>query len=141
MGKTVSIIYTVKMDDGTMIDTSEGREPLVFTIGDGDIIKGMEEAVKGMKIGEKKTFSVAPKDAYGEHDPNFVKELPRRLFPADMPIEVGSQMAATNADGIEIPFCVMNVTGDMIVADFNHVLAGKTLNFDIEIVDISESAS
>jgi len=139
MGKTVSLMYTVKLDDGTVIDSSEGREPLVFTLGDGDIIKGMEQAVKGMKIGEKKSFSVAPKDAYGEHDPNFVKELPRRLFPADMQIEIGSQLAATNTDGIEIPFCVTDMSDDNIVADFNHVLAGKTLNFDIEIVDISET--
>ena len=139
IGKTVSLKYVVKLEDGTIIDASEDSAPLVFTIGDPNIIPGMIDAVIGLKEGDSKSFSVAPKDAYGEHDPSFVRELPRNLFPDDMQIAVGDQLAAINNNGQEIPFTVMEASEAMILADFNHILAGKTLLFDVEIIEVTES--
>ncbi|MFA6449956.1 MAG: peptidylprolyl isomerase [bacterium] len=140
IGKTVSLQYVVKLDDGIVIDQSDAENPLVFTIGDPNIIPGMVEAVVGMKEGEKKSFSVTPENAYGAKDPNFIRELPRNLFPDDMDIKVDDQLAAINKEGQEIPFCVVETNETMILADFNHPLAGKTLHFDIEIVEVTESA-
>jgi FKBP-type peptidyl-prolyl cis-trans isomerase 2 len=139
IGRTVSLKYVVKMEDGTVIDSCEASNPLVFTIGDPNIIPGMVDAVMGMKEGETKSFSVEPKDAYGEHDPSFVHEIPRSLFDGDMNIEIGDQLAAINKDGQEIPFTVIEINEAVIMADFNHMLAGKTLLFDIEIIAVTES--
>ena len=139
IGKTVSLKYVVKLEDGTIIDSCEDSSPLVFTIGDPNIIPGMIEAVLGLNEGDKKSFSVEPKDAYGEHDAAFVRELPRSLFPDDMNIGIGDQLAAINKSGQEIPFTVIELSDTAILADFNHILAGKTLFFDVEIIDVTES--
>jgi len=141
IGKTVSLKYIVKLDDGTIVDESEDAAPLLFTIGDPNIIPGMVDAVLGLQEGDKKSFSVEPKDAYGEHDSDFVRDLPRNLFPDDMKICVGDQLAAINKNNQEIPFTVVEISNDMIIADFNHILAGKTLHFDIEIIAVTETMS
>jgi FKBP-type peptidyl-prolyl cis-trans isomerase 2 len=140
IGKTVTLKYIVKLDDGTVIDKAEDSTPLVFTIGDPNIISGMVDAVLGLKEGDTKSFSVEPKDAYGEHDPAFVRELPRKLFPEDINICEGDQLAAINKNGQEIPFTVIEIRAAAILADFNHILAGKTLHFDIEIISVTETA-
>lgn len=141
VGKTVSMKYVVKLDDGTVIDKCDESTPFVFTVGDPNVIQGMADAVCGLTEGDKKEFSIEPAQAYGEHEPGLVREIPRNLFDEDMEFKIGDQLEAIHKNGQAIPFIVMEVKPQTIIADFNHMLAGKTLYFEVEILDITESVS
>lgn len=136
-GDTVHIHYTGTLEDGTQFDSSAGREPLEFTVGGGQVIPGFDQAVEGMAIGESKTVNIAPEHAYGEHHAQMVQEVPKSALPDDMEPEVGQALSARNQDGQELRLVVTEVKDDAIVVDGNHPLAGKTLNFDIELVKIA----
>ncbi len=135
-GDTVAVNYTGKLDDGTVFDTSSGREPLEFTIGSGQVIPGFEEAVIGMSPGDKKTASLAPEQAYGARHEELVITLGRDQVPEGMPITVGQRLSLRSPDNRELPVVVTEVAEDTITLDANHPLAGKTLHFDIELVAI-----
>lgn len=141
VGKTVVMKYIVKLEDGTVVDKCDESTPFVFTVGDTNIIPGMSEAVNGLTEGDKKEFRVEPMQAYGEHEPDLVREIPRSIFNDDMEFNIGDQLEAIHKNGQAIPFTVVEVGPETIVADFNHVLAGKALVFEIEILDITESVS
>lgn len=134
-GDTISVHYTGKYQNGVVFDTSEGQSPLVFTVGAGQLIPGFDTGVIGMQLGEKKTITIPPKDAYGDHRDDFVVELPRNEIPPDVHIEVGAILRMRNDAGQPIPVVVTEVTDDFVQLDVNHPLAGKTLVFDIEIVE------
>jgi FKBP-type peptidyl-prolyl cis-trans isomerase SlyD len=137
-GSMVSLSYCVKIDEGKIVDESAAGKPLVFTVGESDVIPGLTVQIIGMKKGEKKSFQVEPREAYGEHDPEYVRSLPLKLFPQEIQIKPGDMLTASTKDGQQIPFAVVEIREDSIVADFNHVLAGKTLFFDVEIIDIRD---
>jgi len=138
MGSTVTLAYTVKTEDGGWIDAACTEKPLVFTVGESDIIPGMIHNAIGMKKGEKKSFRVDPPDAYGERNPLFVRALPRKLFPDSLDIIPGDVLSASTRDGQKLPLTVLEVGTDTVTVDFNHPLAGKALFFDIEIIDVKD---
>ncbi|MBJ3762428.1 peptidylprolyl isomerase [Maribius pontilimi] len=135
-GDTISMHYSGSLPDGTQFDSSEGRAPLEFTLGSGMIIPGLDSAIAGMEVGDKKTVTVAPDDAYGAHDPNRVQAVPRDQFPDDLPTEPGTQLQMQTPDGQAVPVMVADATETEVTLDANHPLAGKDLTFAVEIVAI-----
>ncbi|MEO6328824.1 MAG: peptidylprolyl isomerase [Ginsengibacter sp.] len=135
-GDKVKVHYTGKLTNGEQFDSSTGRAPLEFTVGGGQMIKGFDDAMPGMSIGEKKTVNISPEEAYGPKNEEAVIEFPRKNVPADMPLEVGMQLELRNEDGQPFPVVVADIKEDIIVLDANHSLAGKELVFDIELVEI-----
>jgi peptidylprolyl isomerase len=136
-GDSVKVHYTGKLVDGEKFDSSEGREPLAFTVGAGQMIKGFDAAIPGMNVGDKKTINIPAADAYGETDPQAVIEFPKENVPADMKLEPGMQLELRNEHGQPVPVIVVEVKDEVIVLDANHFLAGKDLVFDIELVEIT----
>ena len=135
-GDVVRVHYTGKLTSGEEFDSSVGREPLEFTVGAGMMIKGFDDAMPGMAIGEKKTINISPDEAYGEKSEDAIIEFPKENIPADMKIEPGMAFQLSNHDGSRFPVVVIEVKDDVIVLDANHALAGKELVFDIELVEI-----
>jgi peptidylprolyl isomerase len=135
-GNTVKVHYTGKLDDGSVFDSSEGREPLEFTIGEGRVIKGFEEAVVGSSLGEKKSATIPSDQAYGPHMPEMVVEVDRSNLPPDVAPEVGDQLEMHTASGQPVVVTVTEVSEESVTLDANHPLAGRDLTFDIEVVEI-----
>ena len=135
-GDLVRVHYTGTLISGEKFDSSEGREPLEFTVGAGQMIKGFDAAMPGMTVGEKKTINIAPADAYGEKNEDAIIEFPANQVPADMKLEIGMQLQLSDQAGNPIPVVVAEIKQDVIVFDANHFLAGKELIFDVELVEI-----
>jgi peptidylprolyl isomerase len=135
-GDTVRVHYTGKLTSGEQFDSSAGREPLEFEVGAGMMIKGFDEAVVGMAIGDKKTITLQPTDAYGERHEEMIIEFPRTNFPDDMTPEAGMQLMMNNNAGQQFPVTITEVREEVVVLDGNHMLAGKELVFDIEMMEI-----
>lgn len=135
-GDTVRVHYTGKLTTGETFDSSTGREPLEFEVGAGMMIKGFDDAVIDMIIGDKKTVNILPADAYGERNDQMVIDFPRSNFPDDMVPEVGMQLMMNNNAGQQFPVTIVEVGDEVVVLDANHMLAGKELVFDIEMVEI-----
>ena len=135
-GDVVKVHYTGKLTTGEQFDSSAGREPLEFTVGAGQMIKGFDAAMPGMTIGEKKTINIAPEDAYGPRSEEAIIQFPRENVPADMQLELGMTLTLSNQMGQPFPVVVVEIKDDVIVLDANHFLAGQELVFDIELVEI-----
>lgn len=135
-GDTVRVHYTGRLDDGTVFDSSRGREPLEFTIGSGSVIPGFEQAVVGMAPGESKRETVPADQAYGAYDENLVFQVGRDGLPDDLEPEVGQELAARTEAGQIMRLTVREVDEAGVTLDANHPLAGKDLTFDIELVEI-----
>ena len=135
-GNTVSIHYTGRLEDGTVFDSSEGRDPLTFTVGAGQVIPGFEEAVLGLEPGQKGTTKIAPKDGYGAPDPDLIVQMPRSEMPPGVEPQIGQQFELGLSDGNRMPVVVTAVTDVAVTFDANHPLAGKILIFDIKLVSI-----
>jgi peptidylprolyl isomerase len=136
-GDNVSIHYTGTLQDGTTFDSSEGREPLAFEVGSGQIIPGLDQALPGMEVGEKKQVEVAAENAYGDVNPEMRQAVPREGIPADIPLDIGTQLQMQTPDGQALPVTVVEVDEEKVTLDANHPLAGKDLTFDIELVAIN----
>lgn len=134
-GDTIKIHYKGTFNDGSVFDSSEGRDPLQFQAGSGMVIKGFDEGVMGMKVGDKKSINIPAKEAYGEPNPDMIFDFDRSQIPADVPIEVGGMLNMHNGQQ-EVPVKILEITETNIKMDANHPLAGKDLNFDLELVDI-----
>lgn len=139
-GDTVKIHYTGTLDDGTQFDSSSGRDPLQFTLGSGQVIPGFDKAVEGMTVGDSKTVNIPAEDAYGHRHEQMVQEVPRTALPQDLEPREGMALQARGQDGQVLNLTVTAVGDESITVDGNHPLAGKALNFDIELVDIARSA-
>jgi peptidylprolyl isomerase len=137
-GDVVKVHYTGKLVNGEQFDSSVGREPLEFTVGAGQMIKGFDDAMPGMNLGEKKTINIAPEDAYGPRSEEAIIEFPKENVPADMVLEPGMPLTLANQAGQPVPVIVVEVKDDVIILDANHFLAGQELIFDIELVEIAE---
>lgn len=135
-GDNVKVHYKGKLTSGEQFDSSEGRDPLAFKVGAGQMIKGFDEAIPGMAVGEKKTINIAPENAYGPKNEEAIVEFPKSNIPTDMKLEPGMKLQLRNQDGQPIPVTVAEVKDDIVVLDANHELAGKELVFDIELVEI-----
>lgn len=136
-GATVRIHYTGTLNDGTVFDSSEGRDPLEFTVGSGMIIPGLDRELPGMTVGEKKKVTIAPEDAYGPRQDGALLEVPRSDIPAEIPLELGLQLQMSGPQGQPMPVTVTELTDDSVTLDANHPLAGQTLIFDFEVVAIN----
>jgi len=138
-GSKVKLDYTGKLDDGSVFDTSKHNghsHPLEFIAGTGQVIPGFDNAVIGMSAGEKKTFSIEVKDAYGLHKPELLQPYPRDKLPPEQEVTPGMALVFASPDGQQIPVLVAEVKEDVIILDMNHPLAGKRLTFEIEIVSV-----
>ena len=135
-GDVVKVHYTGKLLSGESFDSSEGREPLEFTVGAGMMIKGFDAAMPGMEVGDKKTVNIPAADAYGEKDPSAVIEFPRENVPEDLKLEPGMQLTLSNQEGQPFPVVVTEIKEEVIILDANHFLAGEELIFDIELVEM-----
>ena len=135
-GDTVRVHYTLKLDDGTIFDSSSGGDPMQFTIGEGQLIPGFEQAVIGMKLGEEKTVRIPSAEAYGPYRDELVKVVGRTEFPADIEPQVGQQLELELEDGRQVLVLVTEISESGVTLDANHPLAGKDLTFDIQLVDI-----
>ena len=137
-GDKVKIEYVGSLEDGTVFDSSDKHEaPLEFKVGAGQLIKGFDDAVLGMKKGEEKKITLKPNDAYGELNPELIKELPKNCFPADQDIQPGMMFMMGLQDGRKIQVRISKVSEDTVTVDLNPPLAGKTLIFKIKIIDIA----
>lgn len=135
-GLVVSIHYTLTDDDGDVVDSSEGQEPLAYLHGHSNIVPGLEQALLGKQVGDRLKAVVAPADGYGEFDPAGEERVPRDAFPEDIELEPGMQFTATGPDGAVSPVWIAGLEGDEVLVDMNHPLAGQTLHFDVEVVAI-----
>ena len=135
-GDKVKVHYHGKLQNGETFDSSEGKEPLEFTVGGGQVIKGFDDGVMGMQVGDKKTVEIEVSDAYGEKNEDMIIEFPRTQFPEDMKPEPGMQLMMNNGQGQSFPVLVKEVKEDSVLLDANHPLAGEDLIFDIELVEI-----
>ena len=135
-GDKVKVHYHGKLTNGETFDSSAGREPLEFEIGAGSVIKGFDEGVSGMKVGEKRTINIPVDEAYGQRSEDMLIEFPKDRFPKDMEIKEGMQLMMSNGTGQNIPVIVVEVKDDAVILDANHPLAGEDLIFDIELVEI-----
>jgi len=136
-GDNVKVHYTGKLVNGEQFDSSAGREPLEFTVGAGQMIKGFDLAIPGMIVGDKKTINIAPEDAYGSRSEEAIIEFPKENIPAEMVLEPGMPLTLSNQQGQPVPVIVVEVKDDIIILDANHFLAGQELIFDIELVEIA----
>ena len=135
-GDTIKVHYTGKLEDGTVFDTSLDRDPLEFTVGEGQIIPGFEEAVIGMNPGESKTTTIPSDQAYGPHYEDMVLQVDHNQFPAHLAPQVGEQFQVRQTDGRTVIVTVTEISPSAVTLDANHPLAGKDLTFYIELVEI-----
>lgn len=135
-GNTVRVHYTGRLSDGTVFDSSQGRDPLEFTLGSGQVIPGFDDAVTGMAVGDSATVTIEPENAYGERREEMVQNVPRNDIPAEIELAVGMQLQASGPQG-QMIVTVMELSDDVVRLDANHPLAGKALTFDLELVEIA----
>ena len=136
VGDAVKVHYTGKLENGEEFDSSVGREPLGFTVGAGQMIKGFDAALPGMEVGDKKQVNITALDGYGERSEEAMIDFPKENIPADMKLEIGMTLTLTNQEGQPFPVVVIEIKEESIVLDANHFLAGKALVFDIELIEI-----
>ncbi len=134
-GVMVSLDYTLKSPEGKTLETSKGREPLKYIHGQKMMIPGLEKELTGMKVGGEKHVTVKPEDGYGKINPNAVQEVPKEKVPENA-LKVGAVLAARSPEGMVVPMTVKQIKDKTVVMDMNHPMAGKTLVFDVKVVDI-----
>ena len=138
-GDKVKVHYHGKLTTGETFDSSTGREPLEFEVGSGSVIKGFDEGVTGMSVGEKKTINIPFDEAYGPKKDEMIIEMPKDRFPKDLEIEVGMPLMMSDQDGHQFQVTVSEINDNEVLLDANHPLAGKDLVFDLELIEIEDS--
>ncbi len=138
-GRVVDIDYSLHLGDGEVVDRSDPGEPLSYLHGEGEIVPGLESALEGLDVGDRKQVVVPPASGYGDHDPRGLQQVPRQAFPADFKPEVGMELSAQGPDGDEVAFVIQRVEPELITIDLNHPLAGKTLHFDVTVREVREA--
>ena len=138
VNKVVSVHYTGSYTDGEVFDTSEGREPLLFLVGHGQMVSGFEQEMLGAEIGEKREFTLTPEKAYGMRDESAIQKVPKSQFPDDMQLVPGMVLGAQSDRG-PVQFSVVSIDDDEVTVDFNQQMAGMTLRFCVEVIGIREA--
>lgn len=136
-GDQISVHYTGKLTDGTVFDTTEGEDPLVFTLGEDDLIDGFVTAVMSMEVGDKKTVTIGVEEAYGVWHEDMVIEVPRSEMPEDLDLKVGDELEVTDEEEEPMLVLISEMTEDTVTLDGNPPLAGQDLVFDLELVAVS----
>ena len=139
--KAITFNYTLKDDEGNILDTTKGSSPFSFLSGNGQILPKLEDAMSGMLLGSKKKVEVDATDAYGEYNEEAVQIVERSNFPTDVDLQPGMQFVTNSPDGHQMPFIISEIKEDSITIDFNHPLAGKNLEFDVELLDIRDATA
>jgi FKBP-type peptidyl-prolyl cis-trans isomerase 2 len=139
-GDKVKVHYHGKLTNGETFDSSEGRAPLEFEVGSGMVIKGFDDGVTGMVVGDKKTIQIPFNEAYGPSNPDMVIEMPKDRFPPDMQLEAGMPLMMSDGSGQNFQVVIIDIKEDSVTLDANHPLAGKDLVFDLELVEIVGSS-
>lgn len=133
----VSLHFVLKLaDDSVAESTYHQQTPAKFVMGDGSLTPGIENALLGLQVGDKKSFMVSPQDGFGETNPAQIYTLPRQQFPADLTLEPGLIISFTQPNQVEVPGIIRSIEGDLVIVDFNHPLAGQSLKFEVEILGI-----
>ncbi len=140
-GRIVCLDYTLRLDDDEVVDTSESREPIEFVQGQQQIVPGLEQALYGMEVGEAKTVTVEPGQGYGHRNPEAHQDVPREAFQKGVELEPGMAIQVSDGSGRTATAFIAEVRDDAVKLDFNHPLAGETLHFDVEVVDVRESSA
>ena len=135
-GDKVKVHYHGRLTTGETFDSSEGREPLAFEVGSGMVIKGFDEGVTGMAVGDKKTLEIPFMEAYGPRNPDMVIDMPKDRFPADMELEMGMPLVMSDGQGQQFQVTIVEIKESSVMLDANHPLAGQDLIFDIELMEI-----
>ncbi|MGH2553464.1 MAG: FKBP-type peptidyl-prolyl cis-trans isomerase [Chitinophagaceae bacterium] len=135
-GDKIKVHYHGKLTSGETFDSSEGREPLEFEVGSGMVIKGFDNGVTGMNVGEKKTIHIPSQEAYGPRNPDMVIQMSKDKFPKDLQIEVGMPIGLSDPNGQQYQVVITEIKEDVVMLDANHPLAGQDLIFDLELVEI-----
>jgi FKBP-type peptidyl-prolyl cis-trans isomerase SlyD len=139
--KVVTMNFTLKDDEGNLLDSTEKGGPFSYISGTNMVLPKLEEALSGMLIGSKKNLKLEAKDGYGNYNDDAIQVVGKENFPEDIVLEVGMEYMANSPDGVKMPFTINNVDGEEITIDFNHPLAGKNLNFDIELLNIRDATA
>jgi FKBP-type peptidyl-prolyl cis-trans isomerase 2 len=134
-GDKVKVHYTGTLDDGTVFDSSEGKEPLEFVIGQNQVIPGFENGIKAMKLNEEKTIKIKPSEAYGESNEKLIVRIPKDKFPPE--VQVNGRLILKGPQGQQIPAVVKEIMETEVLIDLNHPLAGKELNFKVKVIAIN----
>jgi FKBP-type peptidyl-prolyl cis-trans isomerase SlyD len=132
----VSLEYRLHLGDGEVVDEGGADDPLVYLHGHEEIPPGLEKALEGKGVGEQVKVVVTPEEGYGKYDPEGVEEVPREDFPPELPVEEGEVLTGTDEEGNDIEFLIKEVKGKTVVIDYNHPLAGKTLHFDVKVLEV-----
>lgn len=135
-GNTVKFHYTGKLDDGTVFDSSAGGDPLEITVGNGEIIPGVDQALAGMSPGEEKEVTISADEAYGPHRSELIQEVERAQIPEHVDVSVGNRLQGKDPSGRTMHLTVIGASDDKVTLDANHPLAGKDLTFDLKVVDV-----
>ena len=135
-GDKVKVHYHGRLTDGQTFDKSEGREPLEFEVGSGMVIKGFDDGVTGMSVGDKKTINIPFNEAYGPKNPDMIIDMPKDRFPKDIELEIGMPLAMSDGQGQQFEVIVTQLKEESVVLDANHPLAGQDLIFDLELIEI-----
>lgn len=138
-GDTIKVEYTGKLEDGTIFDSSDNHdEPLTFKVGSGQLIKGFDQGVVGMELGEEKTLTIPPEHAYGDYNSELIQQVPRNLFPEGAELHKGMMFLCAVQDGRQVPARIQEYDDSNVTLDFNPPLAGKTLIFTVKLLEIVE---
>ncbi|RTR01459.1 FKBP-type peptidyl-prolyl cis-trans isomerase [Halomonas nitroreducens] len=139
-GMEVTLHFTLKLEDGTEVDSTRDKAPATFQVGDGNLPPGFEQPLKGMRTGESGSFEISPEHGFGQHNPQNIQVLKREEFDSDTP-EVGMVMSFADAAGGELPGVIKSVDDEQVEVDFNHPLAGRTLTFEVEVLDVKPATT
>lgn len=134
-GMEVTLHFTLKLEDGTELDSTRDKSPATFQVGDGNLPPGFEHHLKGMSAGQADTFEVSPEHGFGQHNPQNVQMMSRDQFETEVP-EEGMVMSFSDVSGGELPGVIKSVDENQVEVDFNHPLAGRTLTFEVEIIEV-----
>jgi FKBP-type peptidyl-prolyl cis-trans isomerase SlpA len=135
-GTRVTLHFALRLPEGEVIDSNFEREPATFTVGDGNLLQGFEQAIFGLQEGDRKTVVIKPEHGFGQRNPNNVQEIARSQFGADVKLEEGLMLSFADAQKTELPGVVKRFNDDVVIVDFNHPLAGREILFDVAILKI-----
>jgi FKBP-type peptidyl-prolyl cis-trans isomerase SlpA len=135
-GTRVTLHFSLRLPEGEVIDSNFEREPATFTVGDGNLLQGFEQAIFGLQEGDRKTVVIKPEQGFGQRNPNNVQEIARSQFAADIKLEEGLMLSFADAQKTELPGVVKRFNDDVVIVDFNHPLAGREILFDVAILKI-----
>lgn len=136
----VTLHFSLKLDDGSVIDSTFDREPATFVIGDGSLLEGFEKKIHGMTKGQQGSYTVLPEEGFGQPNPSNVQRFARTDFSADLVLAEGLVISFADASQSELPGVIKSIEGDTVTVDFNHPLAGKDIQFDVDIIDVQINA-